>query len=279
LIEKERITSIGGVPTIMWRMLESPAFGNYDLSSVTRISYGGAPAAPELLERIQDAFPKVRAGLTTAYGLTESASVATVNSGEDYVSHPGSAGKPVPTVELRIIDGDGTDAPSGEPGEIWLKGPTISSHGYWHRPDANAESFSDGWFKTGDIGRLDPDGFLYIVDRAKDLVIRGGENISCVEVEEALYEHPDVIDAAVVGVPHKTLGEEVKAVVQLRDGSTATAEEVRTFCAERLANFKVPEYIELISQPLPRNPAGKVLKSALRGEGTAFSDTSSDSAL
>ena len=279
LIEKERITSIGGVPTIMWRMLESPAFGNYDLSSVTRISYGGAPAAPELLERIQDAFPNVRAGLTTAYGLTESASVATVNSGEDYVSHPGSAGKPVPTVELRIVDADGTDAPSGEPGEIWLKGPTISSHGYWHRPDANAESFTDGWFKTGDIGRLDPDGFLYIVDRAKDLVIRGGENISCVEVEEALYEHPDVIDAAVVGVPHKTLGEEGKGVVQLRDGSTATAEEIRTLCAERLANFKVPEYIELISQPLPRNPAGKVLKSALRGEGTAFSDTSSDSAL
>jgi long-chain acyl-CoA synthetase len=279
LIEKERITSIGGVPTIMWRILESPAFGTYDLSSVTRISYGGAPAAPELLDRIQDAFPNVRAGLTTAYGLTESASVATMNSGDDYVTHPGSAGKPVPTVELRIVDANGADAPAGEPGEIWLKGPTISSHGYWHRPDANAESFTDGWFHTGDIGRVDPDGFLYIVDRVKDLVIRGGENISCVEVEDALYEHPDVVDAAVVGVPHKTLGEEVRAVVQLRDGSTATAEEIRAFCAERLANFKVPEYIELVSQPLPRNPAGKVLKSALRGEGTAFADASSDSAL
>jgi steroid-24-oyl-CoA synthetase len=279
LIEKERITSIGGVPTIMWRMLESPSFGSHDLSSVTRISYGGAPAAPELLDRIKDAFPNVRAGLTTAYGLTESASVATVNSGDDYVSHPGSAGKPVPTVELRIVDANGADVPAGEPGEIWLKGPTISSHGYWNRPDANAESFTDGWFHTGDIGRLDPDGFLYIVDRVKDLVIRGGENISCVEVEDALYEHPDVVDAAVVGVPHKTLGEEVKAVVQLRDGSTATEEEIRAFCAERLANFKVPEYIEVVAQPLPRNPAGKVLKQALRGEGTAFAETESDSAL
>jgi len=279
LIEKERITSIGGVPTIMWRMLESPSFGSYDLSSVTRISYGGAPAAPELLDRIKDAFPNVRAGLTTAYGLTESASVATMNSGDDYLTHPGSAGRPVPTVELRIVDADGHDAPGGEPGEIWLKGPTISSHGYWHRPDANAESFTDGWFHTGDIGRLDADGFLYIVDRVKDLVIRGGENISCVEVEDALYEHPDVIDAAVVGVPHKTLGEEVKAVVQLRDGSTATAEEIRKFSAERLADFKVPEYVEIVAMPLPRNPAGKVLKQALRGEGTAFADTASDSAL
>ena len=189
-----------------------------------------------------------------------------MNSGDDYVTHPGSAGRPVPTVELRIVDADGKDAPQGESGEIWLKGPTISSHGYWNRPDANAESFTDGWFHTGDIGRLDPDGFLYIVDRVKDLVIRGGENISCVEVEDALYEHPDVIDAAVVGVPHKTLGEEVKAVVQLREGSTATVEELRAFCAERLANFKVPEYVELVSQPLPRNPAGKVLKGQLRDE-------------
>jgi long-chain acyl-CoA synthetase len=268
LIQEERITNIGGVPTVMWRMVESPHLGDYDLSSVTRIGYGGAPAAPELVERITEAFPNARAGLSTAYGLTESASVATAIGGDDYVAHPGSAGRPVPTVELKIVDG-----------EIWLRGPTISSHGYWNRPDANAESFTDGWFHTGDIGRVDEEGYLYIVDRAKDMVIRGGENIYCVEIENVLYEHPEVIDAAVVGVPHKTLGEEVKAVVQLRDGSTATADDIRAFCAERLASFKVPTYVDVVDQPLPRNPAGKVLKAALRGSATSFSATASDSAL
>jgi long-chain acyl-CoA synthetase len=279
IIEREKISSIGGVPTIMWRLLESPAFGKYDLSSVTRISYGGAPAAPELVDRIRDAFPNVRTGLTTAYGLTETASVATMNTGDDYLTHPGSAGRAVPTVELRVVGPDGADVAPGEPGEVWIKGPTVSSHGYWNRPDANAESFTEGWFHTGDIGRLDADGFLYIVDRAKDLVIRGGENISCVEVEDALYEHPDVIDAAVVGVPHKTLGEEVKAVVQLREGSTVTAHELRAFAAERLAAFKVPEYIEIVDHPLPRNPAGKLLKQVLRGEASSFGADASDSAL
>jgi long-chain acyl-CoA synthetase len=182
-------------------------------------------------------------------------------------------------VELRVVGPDGADVAPGEPGEVWIKGPTVSSHGYWNRPDANAESFTEGWFHTGDIGRLDADGFLYIVDRAKDLVIRGGENISCVEVEDALYEHPDVIDAAVVGVPHKTLGEEVKAVVQLREGSTVTADELRAFAAERLAAFKVPEYIEIVDHPLPRNPAGKLLKQVLRGEASSFGADASDSAL
>jgi long-chain acyl-CoA synthetase len=280
MIQDERVTSIGGVPTVMWRILEAPSFGTYDLSSVTRVSYGGAPSAPELVERIAEAFPNAKAGLATAYGLTESASVATAIGGDDYIARPGSAGRPVPTVELRVVDPDGNDAPVGESGEIWLKGPTISSHGYWRRPDANAASFTDGWFHTGDVGRLDADGYLYIVDRAKDMVIRGGENIYCVEIENVLFEHPDVIDAAVVGVPHKTLGEEVKAVVQLKPGSATTAAALQAFCAEHLAAYKVPAYVTLVDHPLPRNPAGKVLKQALRGSATAFStgDTS-DSAL
>ncbi|MER3452324.1 MAG: hypothetical protein C4344_01080 [Acidimicrobiia bacterium] len=232
-----------------------------------------------LVARIAETFPNARTGLATAYGLTESASVATAISGDDYLAHPGSVGRPVPTVEIRIVDVAGNDVPPGVAGEIWLRGPTISCHGYWRRPDANAESFSPGgWFHTGDIGKLDEEGYLYIVDRAKDIIIRGGENISTVEVENVLFEHPDVVDAAAVGVPHKELGEEVKAVVQRRPGSSLTPEELQAFCRSRLADFKVPAYVEIRDEPLPRNPAGKVLKAALRGEATAFV-TAEDAAL
>ena len=280
LMQDERVTSIGGVPTVMWRLIESPNFGSYDLSSVTRISYGGAPSGAELVERISEAFPNAKSGLATAYGLTETASVATAIGGDDYVAHPGSAGRAVPTVELRIVDSHGNDVPREETGEVWIKGPTVSSHGYWNRPDANAESFTDGWFHTGDLGRFDAEGYLYIVDRAKDMLIRGGENIYCVEIENVLFEHPDVIDAAVVGVPHKTLGEEVKAVVQLRPGSTVSAADLQHFCAEHLAAYKVPAHVDLVFQPLPRNPAGKILKQALRGTTTSFAaEEASDSAL
>ena len=278
-IERERVTSIGGVPTIMWRILESPNLEKYDLTSVKRASYGGAPAAPELVERIERVFPHMRKTLTTAYGLTETASVATAHGGDDYFAHPGSVGRAAPTVELRVVDEQGRDTPAGERGEIWIKGPTVMAHGYWHRPDANAAAFTDGWFHTGDIGYLDPDGFLFLVDRAKDMIIRAGENVYCVEIENVLFDHPDVIDAAVVGVAHKTLGEEVKAVVQLRPDSDTTAEDLRDFCRARLANFKVPEYVELRDEPLPRNPAGKVLKNLLRGGESAFSSTADDQAL
>jgi long-chain acyl-CoA synthetase len=270
IIEREKVTAIGGVPTIMWRILESPNLEKYDLSSVKRASYGGAPAAPELLERIEKTFPHMRKTLTTAYGLTETASVATAHGGDDYFAHPGSVGRAAPTVELRVVDEDDHDRPAGERGEVWLKGPTVMAHGYWRRPDANEASFTDGWFHTGDIGYLDGDGFLYLVDRAKDMIIRGGENVYCVEVEHVLFEHPDVIDAAVVGVPHRTLGEEVKAVVQVRDGASVSVDDIRAFCKQHLADFKVPEYVDIRAEPLPRNPAGKVLKNLLRGGDSSF---------
>jgi long-chain acyl-CoA synthetase len=245
---------------------------------VQRASYGGAPAAPELVERIEKVFPHMRKTLTTAYGLTETASVATAHGGDDYFSHPGSVGRAAPTIEIRVVDDQGVDRPAGERGEIWIKGPTVMNRGYWLRPDANEASFSDGWFHTGDIGYLDADGFLYLVDRAKDMIIRGGENVYCVEIENVLFDHPDVVDAAVVGVPHKTLGEEVKAVVQLRDGATTSEEDLREFCRAHLANFKVPEYVEFRDEPLPRNPAGKVLKNLLRGGESSF-DAADDQAL
>lgn len=276
-VERERIGAIGGVPTVMWRIVESPNFSKYDLSSVTRISYGGAPAAPELVARIDECFPQAKRALTTAYGLTETASVATVNAGADYFGHPGSVGRPVPTVEMRVVTEDGRDAEVGETGEVWFRGPTVMIRGYWNRPDANAEVLTpEKWFKTGDIGKLDEEGFLYLVDRAKDMIIRAGENIYCVEVEHVLFDHPDVLDAAIVGVPHKEMGEEVKAFVQLRAGSTATVEDIRAHCRTHLADFKVPEYVAFVDAPLPRNPAGKVLKNILRGGQTAFSPSESD---
>jgi long-chain acyl-CoA synthetase len=281
-IEREKVSSIGGVPTVMWRIVEADTFGQYDLSSVTRIGYGGAPAAPELVERIKAAFPQVRSSLSTAYGLTESASVATAISGDDYFARPNSVGRPVPTVEAMVIDDDGNPQPANTTGELALRGPTIMMRGYWNRPDATAAVFlPGGWFRTGDVARIDDEGFVYLVDRAKDMIIRAGENVYCVEVENILFEHPDVLDAAVVGVPHRTLGEEVKAVVQLRAGSTATEAEIRAHCAAHLAAFKVPEYVEFRDEPLPRNPAGKILKQVLRGDGatSAFAPGTADDAV
>lgn len=281
-IEREKVSSMGGVPTVMWRIVEADNFADYDLSSVTRIGYGGAPAAPELVERIKVCFPQVRDSLSTAYGLTESASVATAISGDDYFARPDSVGRPVPTVEAMVIDADGNPAPAGSTGELALRGPTIMMRGYWNRPDANEAVFlPGGWFRTGDIARIDDEGFVYLVDRAKDMIIRAGENIYCVEVEHILFEHPDVLDAALVGVPHRTLGEEVKAVVQMRTGSTATVEDLRAHCSVHLASFKVPEYVEFRDTPLPRNPAGKILKQLLRGDAaaSAFAEGAADDAV
>ncbi|MBK5286893.1 MAG: acyl--CoA ligase [Acidimicrobiia bacterium] len=281
-IEREKVSSIGGVPTVMWRIVEADNFADYDLSSVTRIGYGGAPAAPELVERIKASFPHVRSSLSTAYGLTESASVATAISGDEYFARPDSVGRPVPTVEAMVIDDEGTPQPANTTGELALRGPTIMMRGYWNRADATDAVFlPGGWFRTGDIARIDDDGFVYLVDRAKDMIIRAGENVYCVEVEHILHDHPDVLDAALVGVPHRTLGEEVKAVVQLRKGSTATVEDIRSHCAQHLAGFKVPEYVEFREEPLPRNPAGKILKQLLRGDAaaSAFSEAAADDAV
>lgn len=281
-IEREKVSSMGGVPTVMWRIVEADNFAQYDLTSVTRIGYGGAPAAPELVERIKAAFPHVRDSLSTAYGLTESASVATAIAGDDYFARPDSVGRPVPTVEAMVIDDAGNPAPAGSTGELALRGPTIMMRGYWNRPEATDGVFlPGGWFRTGDVARIDDEGFVYLVDRAKDMIIRAGENVYCVEVENILFEHPDVLDAALVGVPHRTLGEEVKAVVQLRAGSTATEQDVRDHCSTHLASFKVPEYVEFRDEPLPRNPAGKILKQMLRGDAadSAFAASVSDDAV
>jgi long-chain acyl-CoA synthetase len=266
---------------MVWRVCEHPARHDYDTSSVTTVAFGGSPSADELQRKIAETFPNVRS-TSNAYGLTETSSVATVISGPDAKRKPHSVGPPVPTVELRIMEPGGRVLGVGETGEVCVRGPILMK-GYWNKPEATAEAIdADGFLHTGDIGHVDDEGYLTITDRKKDMIIRGGENIYCVEIENRLVEHPAIADAAVIGVPHPELGEEVKAVVQLRNGSTATADDVRAYCAERLASFKVPEYVELRDEPLPRNPAGKILKSVLRGDDAASAFTPStddDSAL
>jgi long-chain acyl-CoA synthetase len=172
---------------------------------------------------------------------------------------------PMPICDTKIVDAEGREQPSSEAGELWIRGPNVVK-GYFGKPEATALSFSDGWLHTGDVARIDDEGFVYILDRAKDMLIRGGENVYCVEVEDVLYSHPAVMDAAVLGIAHRVLGEEVGAVVQLAPGLHATPEELRTYAAERLAGFKVPVRIELRSEPLPRNPNGKIMKRELKKE-------------
>jgi acyl-CoA synthetase (AMP-forming)/AMP-acid ligase II len=263
LIERERITTFGGVPAMVWQVLDSPLFATTDTSSVTTVGYGGAPAPPELVRRIEEHFP----GRTPSngYGLTETSSVTTLNSGDDYIAHPDSVGAPVPVVDLKVVDPDGREVPAGAVGELWIKGPNVV-RGYWGNPSATAATFVDGWLRSGDIARIDEEGFVYIVDRAKDMVIRGGENVYCVEVETVLFEHPAIVDAAVIGIPHLVLGEEVGAVVEVRPGASVSEEALRAFVGERLAAFKVPARVWFRDEPLPRNPAGKVLKRELRDE-------------
>jgi len=218
LIERERITQFGGVPAMVWQVLEAPSFAKRDLSSVTSIGYGGAPAPPELVTRLKQEFPEVAP--SNGYGLTETSSVTTLNSAEDYQAKPDSVGAPVAVCELRVVDEEGGDAPPGGIGELWIKGPNVVK-GYWNNPEATAESFTDGWLHSGDLARIDDEGFVYIADRVKDMLIRGGENVYCVEVEDALYTHPDVMDAAVIGLPHRVLGEEGLDPDRDRDGFLA----------------------------------------------------------
>jgi long-chain acyl-CoA synthetase len=262
LIERERITSAGGVPTIAWQIVENPALGNYDLSSLEIMSYGGAPAASELVRRLSGQLPKSAPG--TGWGMSETSATFTVHSGEDYMLRPDSCGPALPVCEMKVVDAEGRTLQAGEVGELWVKGPNVVK-GYWRNPEATAKTFVDGWLKSGDLARIDEEGFCYIVGRAKDMLIRGGENIYCVEVENALYEHPAVIDAAVVPIAHRTLGEEPGAVVTLKEGTKASEEELRAFVAQRIAAFKVPVRIMLRDDMLPRNAAGKIMKSELRG--------------
>lgn len=261
IIERERVTLTGGVPTIAWQLLEHPDRDRYDLSSLEAIAYGGAPSAPELVRRIYEEFGALPGN---GWGMTETTATVTHHVAEDYLNRPDSAGPPVAVAELKIMDADGVaELPVGEVGELWSKGP-MNARAYWNKPEASAATFVEGWVRTGDLARVDEERFLFIVDRAKDMVIRGGENIYSIEVENVLYAHPAVTDAAIIGIPHRTLGEEPAAVVHLAPGETASEAELQQWVRDRLAAFKVPVAIRFSDETLPRNANGKVLKTELR---------------
>jgi long-chain acyl-CoA synthetase len=269
LIEREKVTNFVGVPTQSWDLMESPRFADFDTSSLVSVGGGGAPSPPALVARVEAGFKRGRPSI--GYGMTETNAFGPQNSGDDYVTHPTSTGRTLPTLQVEVRDPGGVAVPVGEQGEIWFRGPSLI-RGYWNRPEATAEVLIDGWLRTGDVGRVDAEGFVYVEDRAKDLVLRAGENVSCAEVEAAIYEHPDVYEAAVFGVPHERLGEEVTVAVLPKPHHTLDPDALRAHVATRLASFKVPSRVLVVGDRLPRNAAGKILKRELRDEVVAAQD-------
>jgi acyl-CoA synthetase (AMP-forming)/AMP-acid ligase II len=254
-VEEERIDALTSVPAIFWLAISQPAFASTDISSVRWVSYGGAPIAPELVSRLAAAFPQARLG--NGFGLTETSSVSTFLPHE-FVAHADSVGFPAPVCDVRL-DGllaDGT-------GELLVRGPNVVS-GYWNKPEATAETFADGWLHTGDLARMDDEGLVYLVDRMKDMINRGGENVYCVEVENALAGAPGVYEAAVLGVPDEMMGEKVGAVIVPMPGASLDVAAVLDYLGGHIADFKIPQYVAVSPTPLPRNPGGKLLKRRLR---------------
>jgi len=261
LIEKHHITTFTGVPTQSWDLVQHPNFSKYDTSSLNVVGGGGAPAPAKLVEQVDGAFKSGRPNLS--YGMTETNAYGPGNVGSEYTSHPNSTGRiPIPGMELEIRDEDANPVPRNTSGEIWMKGPMLI-RGYWNRPDANKETIVDGWLRTGDLGRIDDEGFIFIEDRAKDMIIRGGDNVYGAEVETGIYEIPEVYEAAVFGIKHERLGEEVACVIMVKPGMTLTEEQVTTYLNGRMAKYKIPTRIAFTTEPLPRNPAGKFLKRSM----------------
>jgi acyl-CoA synthetase (AMP-forming)/AMP-acid ligase II len=254
-IAAERIDVLTTVPAVYWLAINQPRFASVDVSAVRVLSYGGAPIAPELVGRIQKAFPFARVG--NGFGLTETSSVTTYLPHE-YAQHADSVGSPAPVCDVRL-DGPGPDGV----GELLIRGPNVVA-GYWNKPEATSATFVDGWLHSGDLARIDGQGLVYVVDRAKDMINRGGENVYCVEVENALAGAPGVFEAAVVGVPDEMMGEKVGAVLVPAPGGGIDVAAVLAYLGERIADFKIPQYVVVRPEPLPRNPGGKLLKRHLR---------------
>jgi long-chain acyl-CoA synthetase len=262
LAEEERVTSLGGVPMMARELIAHPDFSRRDLSSVRTLGGGGAALQPDLVRKIDEALESVRP--TTGYGMTETCGIVTSVNGDFLVRRPRSVGRALPCFETRIVDENGCAVPMGEPGELWVRGAQVIK-GYWNQPEATAEAIRDGWLRTGDIARLDEDGFIYIVDRAKDMVLRGGENIYCAEVEAAIFEHDGIAECAVFGVPDDRFGEEVGAALVLAErAAPISVDALRAFLADRLAAYKIPRYIWVLEDALPRNANGKFLKRELQ---------------
>jgi len=258
ILADQRVTIFAGVPTMFSALLHVPDRSDYDVSALRLCISGGAAMPVEVLRQFEDAFDCI---VLEGYGLSETSPVASFNHpGRE--RKPGSIGTPIRGVEMRVVDASGAEVPQGEVGEIAIRGHNIMK-GYLNRPEATAEAVSDdGWFRTGDIGRVDEDGYYYIVDRKKDLIIRGGYNIYPREIEEVLYEHPEVAETAVVGIPHPELGEEVGAAVALKPGATVTPDELRSYVKSQVAAYKYPRRVWIVDA-LPKGPTGKILKKEI----------------
>lgn len=263
LIERERVTQFVGVPTMSFDLLESKDFARRDTSSLASVGGGGAPAPPELVARIDKSFARAQPGI--GYGMTETNAYGPQNSGADYLRKPRSAGRPVPILEVRAFDAEMKPLPPGRVGELCFRGPNLI-RGYWNKPEATDETIVDGWLRSGDLGRVDEEGFVFVEDRAKDMVLRAGENVFCAEVEAIIYEFPGVHEVAVFGIPHERLGEEVACAVLPKRGHEVDPQALRDFVGLHLAGFKVPTIVEIVREALPRNAAGKILKREIRDE-------------
>jgi long-chain acyl-CoA synthetase len=263
IIQRDHVTVFEGVPTMYGAMLHHPGHASYDTSTLQVCASGGAAMPVELMRGFEEAF---RCKVLEGYGLSETSPVASFNH-PDRERKPGSIGTPIDGVEMKVVDESGQQVPQGEVGEIVIRGHNVMK-GYWNKPDATAEAIRDGWFYTGDLATVDEDGYFFIVDRKKDMIIRGGYNVYPREIEEVLYEHPDVREAAVVGVAHDDLGEEVGAAVALKEGAQATAEELRDYVKRQVAAYKYPRHVWFVDE-LPKGPTGKILKREIKPPQTA----------
>jgi len=264
LVQAHGLTGVSGVPIVVRQLLETASHMGADLSSLMGVTSGGAPVPPDLIRRIGSQFQQ-RAAPGNGYGLTETTSAVVTNSGADYLARPESIGRPVVTADIRVVGEDGRDVAEGRIGELWVRGPNVIP-GYWNNPEATAAAFGGGWFRTGDLGYRDAEGFHHVVDRIKDVIIRSGENVYCAEVEAALLELPAVRDAALIGLAHPDWGEEVAAILQVRteDLLEGVAADIRASLDGRLARFKIPTTVRLTDLELPRTATGKILKRELR---------------
>ncbi|MFN6118638.1 MAG: class I adenylate-forming enzyme family protein [Actinomycetes bacterium] len=264
LIEREGVTSLSGVPTMSRELLMHPDWDKRDTSSLRSMGGGGAALQPDLVGKIAGAL-KGKGVPSTGYGLTETHGIVTANSSRFFIEKPESCGPIVPTLDAKLVDDEGNDLPAGPNtiGQLCVRGAVVIK-GYLNRPEATADSIRDGWFNTGDIAKIDEHGFVYIVDRAKDMVLRGGENVYCSEVETAIYQHDDVAETAVFGIPDERLGEEVACAIVLKPGATMTEEQLKAFLGERIAKHKIPAKVWFLDEQLPRNANGKFVKRELR---------------
>jgi len=273
IVERERVTHTVVVPTMLNVLTQFEDLKNYNLTSLERLGYGGSPIAPELIHRVRDVFPKLR--LIQVYGLSETGFLTGLQDHEHTESRLTSSGRTCPGVELRVVDDSGKEVEVGRPGEMVVRGPNVM-HGYWNNPKETEIAFRDGMFRTGDIGYQDADGYFYILDRLKDMIVTGGENVYSGEVEAVIYQHPAVREAAVFGIPDAKWGELVMACVVVKPGQNLAADELIAFCRGYLAGFKIPKKIEFSTSELPKSGSGKILKKNLRerfwaGRGRAVS--------